>query len=100
MEEISLLLLTIAIELPVAMVFLPAKLRSRAVPVVICMNMVTHPLAWQAVSHGALWWIVEAVVTITEMLIFSWLFSSIRYRAALAAFGANIATATIGLLFF
>jgi hypothetical protein len=100
MEEIRLLLLTIAIELPVAMVFLPSKLRMRAIPVVICMNMVTHPLAWQAVSFGVSWWLVEGAVAIAEALIFAGLFPSIRVRAAVTALGANIVTAAIGFFFF
>ena len=100
MEEIRLLLLTIAIEIPVAMVFLPAKLRLRAIPVLVCANMITHPLAWQAVSLGVSWWIVEGGVTIVEVSIFVMFFSSVRVRAMLATLCANLVTAAIGWFFF
>ena len=90
--------LTLAIEVPILMVFAPRRWRSRTVGVAVCTQMFTHPLAWLAFQQGVLdWWSVEGAVVVVEGAIYSLVLS----RPAVA-FGvsliANAISAGLGIL--
>ena len=99
MEEIKFLLLTIATEAPVALLLLWRREPLLKVLLAsVCVNMITHPLAWFAAVHGANWYVVEFLVALTEATIFSWLFPKSISRAMFAAVAMNVISAVIGLL--
>ncbi len=100
MEEIAFLLLTIAIELPIAMVFLQKADWKRGCLVLLFMNMISHPIAWQLVSARVPWLTVEIGVTVFEGVIFALFFPRTRLRAALGAISANVVSALVGKIFF
>ncbi len=96
MEEIAFLLSTILIELPIAAWLLRRADWKHVLVIVVCVNMITHPIAWQLLMHGANWYVLEAGVAATEMLIFARAFPAVRRRAVLAALTINITSAAIG----
>ncbi len=100
MEEIRFLLYTIAIELPIAIVFLPKVDRKKGCFVVLLVNMITHPIAWQLVSARVSWEVVEVGVALFEAGIFALFFPTVRIRAAMGAVTANVVTAFIGKVLF
>ncbi len=98
MEEIVFLALTIAIELPVAIALLRRHIPwKRVAIVVVCVNMITHPIGWYVISAGGSWGAVEIGVTIFEALVFAGMFSS-RLRAVIAACVMNGISAALGAL--
>ncbi|MBP7005626.1 hypothetical protein KBB27_00685 [Patescibacteria group bacterium] len=98
MEEIIFLLATIVIESATAL-FMMRKIPIRRILfVVLCVNLITHPIAWFFRSSGVSWLSVEIVVTSVEMLFLSVLFSEIRFRAALTACAMNGVSAFTGWL--
>ena len=98
MEEIKYLLLTIVIEAPVALVFLRTENWQRVFFIVVCVNLISHPIAWQLVAHGYSWWAVEALVAIFEGLVLAFIFTTNRYRAGLAGLIMNAVSALVGLI--
>jgi len=101
MEEITFLIYTLAVELPVALFLLRREDWWRVFLAVLAVNMVSHPLAWQLIVVSHLnWYGVEAGVVVFEMLALAVVFPSSYKRAIVAALLMNVASAAIGLLFF
>lgn len=100
MEEIIFLVLTIAIELPMAFIVMPKAFWKRVGWAVWCINMMTHPIAWFLFSTGVSWLSIEAGVLIVEIIAFIALFPASRKRAAAAAGLMNVLSAGIGTIFF
>lgn len=98
MEEIKYLLLTIVVEAPVALIFLRKQKWTQVLFVVLCVNMVSHPLGWQSIAHGASWRLTEFCIAGFEGVIFYFLFPAIRYRATITAVGMNVVSALIGII--
>ena len=96
MEEIKYLLLTILIETPVALLLLRKQPWQRVLFAAVCVNCVSHPIAWQFVLHGASWWSVEIGVALFEGVVFAFLFTSVRVRAGLVGVFMNVVSATVG----
>lgn len=98
MEEIIFLLATIIIESAAAL-FMMRKISIRRILfVVVCVNLITHPIAWFFRSSGVSWLSVEIAVTSVEMLLLSALFSERRFRAASTGFVMNAISALVGWL--
>jgi hypothetical protein len=100
MEEIVFLGLTIAVELPIALVIMKFKQWQRVALAVLFVNMFTHPIAWFLAMDGFEIFTIEVGVVLTEMLVFALLFVSARTRMLLAAFLMNTVSALIGVAFF
>lgn len=101
MEEIKFLIFTIIVELPVAWLFLRREDWRRVVLVVVGVNMISHPIAWQLIlSFHFSWLLVEFSVATFEVLVFAAIFKDRRLLAALAAVSMNIFSAAIGYIFF
>lgn len=98
MEEVAYLFLTILIEIPIALILLRQEQWQRVVVAAVCVNMMSHPIAWAFVTHGFSWWTVEGFVALFEGSIFALLFPARRYRAGLTAVVMNGVSALIGLL--
>ncbi len=97
MEEITFLILTISIELPVALVFLRKENWQQVVLVVFGVNMISHPIVWQLIfSQHLNWFLAEAGVIVFESLIFGLLFLNRRRLAVATAIFMNLLTAAIG----
>ncbi len=99
-KEVAFLTLTIAVELPVAMFVLGKQDWQRIVGVVICINLITHPIAWHFAAEGTSILLLEGIVMLLEALILAATLSPYRSRAFLAGCSMNILSATIGVLFF
>lgn len=99
-KEVAFLALTIATELPVAMVVLGKRNWQYILLAVICVNFITHPIAWHFVTRGSSWFAVEAMVTATEAMLFFAIFPLTRRRAVAVGITMNIASALIGVVFF
>jgi len=92
------LALTIAIELPILLVFAPRALRQRTLLDVPLVNLVTHALGWLAVQDGGLPWLpVELSVALVEFVVYARITKLPIGRAAAAAATANTISATLGL---
>ncbi len=101
MEQIALLIFTIIVELTVALCFLGKANWRSVVLAVIGVNLISHPIIWQAIfSYGADWFVAEACVLIFEAAVFALIFKNRRLLAAFTAVAMNFVTAAIGLLFF
>jgi hypothetical protein len=99
MEEIAYLILTIVIELPVALVLLRKEDWRRVVLAVVGVNMISHPLVWQAIfSWHANWYMAEAIVAIFEGLALAIVFRSRWKLAFVCGVFMNVVTAAIGYL--
>lgn len=98
MEEIIFLLATIVIESATAL-FMMRKIPIRRILfVVVCVNLITHPIAWFFRSSGVSWLSVEMGVTSVEMLLLGALFSETRFRAAFTGLVMNAVSALVGWL--
>ena len=101
MQELAFLLLTIAIELPVALLCLRGEPIWRLVLVVVSMNLISHPIAWQLLfRYNFNWFAVEVSVAVFEGLVLAALIPKMRERAFFTGFAMNVITAAIGYLFF
>lgn len=99
MEEIIFLVATLAIEAPIALICLGrGEPKGKVLAITIGVNMITHPLAWQLMLHGASWIGVEGGVILGEMMVFAGIFRKERTRAASAALLMNVVSAVIGYL--
>ena len=96
MEEVKYLIFTILIELPVAAVVTGGKEWRWVLFATVCVNFITHPIAWYAVSSGASWTAVEGAVIVAEAVMLAWFFPKTRARAALAACAMNVVSALVG----
>lgn len=99
-KEVVFLVLTIAAEFPVAMFVLGKRDWQRILGAAICVNFITHPIAWQLVAEGVSILTLEAVITLTEAVILAAVFRARPRRAFLAGCAMNIVSATIGVLLF
>ncbi len=99
-KEIVFLVLTIAAELPVAMVVLGKGDWRRIAIAVVLVNMVTHPIAWQLYANGMPIVPIEIGVTVIESIVLATLFSAHRSRALATGIAMNIVSAMIGVIFF
>lgn len=99
-KEVAFLALTIAIELPVAMFVLRKIDWRRLAWIVVCVNMVTHPIAWNLYSNHVPILPIEIGVALIESLVLGMLFSAHRSRAFLAGIAMNTISTLIGIAFF
>ena len=99
-EEIVFLALTIAVEAPIAFAFLRKSPWQLFLLAIVCVNMVTHPIAWYFAMNGASLLLVEVCVTLAESIIFATLFTQSRAKAIGAAVVMNVVSAMIGIIFF
>ncbi|MCA8952469.1 MAG: hypothetical protein KDE27_23360 [Planctomycetes bacterium] len=89
-------LLTCAIELPLVAAVAPRGRRRRTAVDSIAINLVTHPLAWLAVTGGWLpWGGTEILVTLAEATLYVAVARLALPRAVLAALLANGVTAAL-----
>lgn len=101
MEEVVFLLLTIAIELPIALWLLRRADWRRVILVVVGVNMISHPIIWQLIYfHGLNWFAAEVGVAIFEGLVLALMMPKIRARAFLTGVFMNLGSASVGLIFF
>ncbi|MFA5945326.1 MAG: hypothetical protein WC802_00235 [Patescibacteria group bacterium] len=101
MEEIKFLILTIIVELPVALLFLRKEDWRRVAFVVLGVNMISHPIVWQLIFyHQVNWFMAEFGVAVFEGLVFAVIFRDRRVLAALAAVSMNVFSAAIGYICF
>lgn len=101
MEEIKFLILTILVELPVALLLLKKEDWRRVVLVVIGVNMVSHPIAWQLIEvYWFDWLLVEIGVAVFEGLTLAVVFSGRKSTAFFTGLLMNIVTALIGYFIF
>ena len=113
MSQITALLITLAIEIPI-MVFVAWMWRSRVnepLPVVAVVagaaSLVTHPFAWwlnqalaPALSFGPRATVIETLVVAAEMVVLA-IFARMAWRTAgVASFVANMASFGFGLIWF
>ncbi len=102
-EEIRFLLLTIVIELPIILLIARKALQLswwRIAYLVVCINLVTHPLAWYLILERIGWLPTEIIVTLFEALVFMMFFPKKRTRVFAALVLANMTSALIGLFLF
>lgn len=101
MEELKFLTLTILFELPVALALLWREPRWRLVLVVVSMNLISHPLAWQLLfTYHLNWFAVEFGVALFEGAILAFTLPQKRGQAFFTGLTMNIVTAAIGYIFF
>jgi len=101
MEEIKFLILTIIVELPVALLFLRKEDWRRVALVVVGVNMMSHPIVWQLIFyHQVNWFVAEFGVALFEGLVFAVIFKDRRALAGLAGIIMNVFSAAIGYIFF
>ncbi|MCA8963516.1 MAG: hypothetical protein H6838_09685 [Planctomycetes bacterium] len=91
-------LLTLAIEVPLVAAFAPRDQRRHTAGIAAAVQLLTHPLAWLAVTTGALdWWTIEVLVVLVEGAAYA-----LAVGRPLRAFGvsllANTVSAAAGLL--
>ncbi|MEK9157006.1 MAG: hypothetical protein AAB448_02660 [Patescibacteria group bacterium] len=99
MQELSFLLFTIAVELPIAMVCLWKENRKQIAMTVAGINMISHPIIWWALFHYHInWFAAEIGVTTFETIAFAFLFPKHRGVAIATAILMNAVTAGIGYL--
>ncbi len=99
-KEVAFLALTIAIELPVAMIVFQGRDWRRIVITVVSVNMITHPIAWHFAAMGTSILFLEIIITAFESIILALLFSRDRFRAVIAGIAMNSVSAAIGIIFF
>ena len=93
-------MLTIGIELPVALYLLKAEHWRRVVLAIASVNLITHPIAWLAVTHGLPWLLTEVAVVLFEVFILAIIFRKQADRAVFTGICMNVVTAAIGYAFF
>lgn len=99
-KEVVFLVLTVAIEFPVAMFILGKHDWRRILPAVICVNFVTHPIAWKLAATGVPVLSLEVAITLIESTLLAIVFRTQPRRAFLAGCAMNIVSAAIGMLLF
>ncbi len=101
MEEIKFLILTILIELPVALIFLRKEDWRRGALVVLGVNMISHPIVWFLIEvHLVNWFFVEGCVALFEGMILALIFKDRRMLALFTGIFMNIVSAAVGYIFF
>ncbi|OGL95698.1 hypothetical protein A2348_03655 [Candidatus Uhrbacteria bacterium RIFOXYB12_FULL_58_10] len=101
MEEVRFLILTIAIELPIALILLRKDDWRRVALVVFGSNMVSHPIVWQMIFFQHInWFLAETGVIAFESLVYGLIFKGRRNLAIFTGISVNIVTAAIGYIFF
>jgi len=100
MEEAKFLVLTIICELPVAILFLRKEDWRQVVLLTVGVNMVSHPIVWQAIySFHVHWWFAEVCVASFEGAVFATVFQKRRWFAGYTGVMMNIFTAGISRFF-
>lgn len=99
-KEVAFLVLTIATELPVAMFVLGKRDWRRIIGAVVCVNLITHPIAWRFAAAGAPVFSLEVAITLIESILLAIVFKTQPKRAFLAGCAMNIVSAAIGMLLF
>lgn len=101
MEEVKFLILTILIELPVALVLLRGADWRRVVLLVMSVNLISHPIAWQLIiNFGFSWLAVETGVAVFEGGVLALMLAKNRDRGFLTGIVMNVVTAAIGFMLF
>lgn len=99
MDELKYLLLTIAVELPIAMACLRKEDVKHIVLTVVGVNMISHPIIWSLLFEYRInWFAGEIGVTAFEAIVFTILFPNHRILAICTAILMNIVTASIGYM--
>jgi hypothetical protein len=92
--------LTVVLEMPCVVACAPRGMRRRAALDSLLVNTFTHPLAWLAVTSGALsWTATEAAVAVAEALAYRWITRMPWPRAGAASLLANGVSAGSAFLF-
>ena len=99
-KEVAFLVLTIATEFPVAMFVLGKRDWRRTLLAVMCVNFITHPIAWQLAAEGVPIFPLEVVITLVESALLAIVLRTQPRRAFLAGSAMNIVSAVIGILLF
>lgn len=99
---LTLLLVTLLLELLVVAALAPRALRRRSLLVCLFLNLLTHPLAtlvfvWQVSSEPGVWLLIEVVVTLSEYLGYRIVAGLSVPRAALLTVSCNLLTAMLSL---
>jgi hypothetical protein len=99
-EWLGFFLLTIAIEIPIAVALAPRTARRSIALDALLANLATHPAAWFAMAHLQLDWnAIELLVAAVECGVYA-LVTALRWpRAALIALVANGVTAALSFAF-
>jgi hypothetical protein len=101
MEEVAYLILTIAVELPVALVLLRQEDWRRVALIVVGLNMVSHPIVWQMIfALHTNWFLSEACVFAFEGIVLALAFKDRRGLAFATGALMNLVTAAIGYFGF
>ena len=99
MEEFVYLIFTIAVELPIALLFLNFEDWRRVCLAVIGVNMVSHPIIWWLLfTQNINWFVAEGGVAVFESLVLMVVFPKRRLLAVSVGILMNIVTALIGYL--
>ena len=99
MEELKFLALTILVESSISSLYLRGETTFKKILfATLCVNLISHPIAWYFFSGGVPWLTVEICVTLFEMIAFAILFPKFRWKAVIAACAMNIVSALIGLI--
>jgi hypothetical protein len=92
-------LLTVLVEVPIAVVLAPPGRRRRIAGDAVLVNLCTHPFAWLAIrTLGWSWTLVEIGVAATELLFYRHVPRLRWSRAALIAVVANGITAALSFV--
>lgn len=101
MEEVTFLILTILVELPVALVLLQKEDWRQVCLAIVGVNMISHPIIWQLLyTYGLNWFAAEGGVAIFEGLLLGMLFQKKYQLAIFTGVFMNIVTASIGYFMF
>ncbi len=90
-------LLTLALEVPLVAAFAPRGQRRLTACIAAAAQLLTHPLAWLAVTTGSLgWWTIEVLVVIVEGVVYA-IATGLPLRAFGVSLLANAVSAVAGL---
>ncbi|MBI5850269.1 MAG: hypothetical protein HZB39_04410 [Planctomycetes bacterium] len=95
-EWLRLFVLTVTVEVPLAIALAPQAFKRRIALDALLANLMTHPAAWFVIGHGMLgWWPTECAVTIAEAFVFRAVTGLTWPRATVLAVAANGVTAAL-----
>lgn len=99
LEYFAALSITLAVEIPVAMLFGEANRRGQAAATCLAVNLVSHPIAYYTVTNGVLSFApTELLVTVFEAMGYKGFARLSLGRAALTSTVANGLTAALSFV--
>ncbi len=104
-KEVAFLALTIATELPVAMFVFGKRDWRRVILAVVCVNLITHPVAWHLAGSGVSIFTLEIGVAMIEATLLTLTLHPLhlplgRGRVFGAGVAMNVVSAVIGVTLF